>query len=304
MPEPLSHISFAAFVITYERAGILLETIKKLQDQTLSPSYILVVDNSESRETETSIKGLDKQNIGYYRVGYNSGPAGAAKIGLEILTAQGYQWIYWGDDDNPPIQKNIFETLFKQLKKNDNEKEVGIFGGKGGQLDPWTGRIKTFSNSALLRSETIDVDMVPGGGTLLVNAEVVKKNILPDTKLFFGFEELDFCLRTQKAGFRVMVDTNSWLSENYILGFRDKEFKWKDSSFGKEDFLWRSYYSTRNLLYIFFKNGYFSAFSYLLLKSIVKSLAGFGYGFNYGRRNFTGQWQAIVHFLSGTYGRV
>ncbi len=290
--------------MTYERPGILLQTIKKLQNQTLSPSYILVVDNSESRETETTLNDIKQENVGYYRVGYNSGPAGAAKIGLEKLSALGYSWIYWGDDDNPPVLKSAFETLFSQLKKFDNKEEIGVYGGKGGKLNAWTGRIKTFSNSVLLRSETIEVDMVPGGGTLLVNTEVVKRNILPETKLFFGFEELDFCLRVQKAGFRVMVDTKSWLQENYTLGFREKEFKWKDSNFGKEDLLWRSYYSTRNLLYIYFKNEYFSAFCFFFLKSIIKSIAGFRYGFNYGRGNFSRQWQAIFHFLSGTYGRV
>lgn len=270
----------------------------------MSPSYILVVDNSESRETETTLNGLKQENVGYYRVGYNSGPAGAAKIGLEKLTALGFTWVYWGDDDNPPFGKKTFETLFSQLKKFDNKEEIGVFGGKGGKLNFWTGRIRTFSNSALLRSETFDVDMVPGGGTLLVNTEVVKKSILPEHKLFFGFEELDFCLRVQKAGFRVVVDAKSWLQENYTLGFRDKEFRWKDSNFGKEDFLWRSYYSTRNLLYIYYRNGYYSAFFFLLFKSVFKSIAGFRYGFNYGRRNFSRQWQAIFHFLSGTYGRI
>lgn len=288
--------------MTYERPKILLDTIKKLQDQTLPPSYILVVDNSESRETETAIKGL-KENVGYFRVGYNSGPAGAAKIGLEKLTAQGFNWIYWGDDDNPPVQNSTFEGLFSRLFELKDRGRIGVLGGKGGKLNPWSGRIKTFSNSELLRHETLAVDMVPGGGTLLVNAEVVKKQVLPLEKLFFGFEELDFCLRVQKLGFRVVVNTESWLKENYSLGFTERGYKWRDSFFGKEDFLWRSYYSTRNLLYIFYKHGYYSAFLFLFLKSVLKSFAGFRYGSKYGRRNFSIQWRACRDFLTGTYGQ-
>lgn len=295
---------FAAFLMTYERPKIILKTLDILLHQTFPPSYILVVDNSETFHTEEAVKKLQNPAVGYYRVGYNSGPAGAAKIGLEELTKKGFKWIYWGDDDNPPMQKTVFEDIFKELERNNSSTRVGVIGGKGGNLNTWTGRIQTFSNSQLRQNKILEVDVVSGGGTLLVNAEVVNNQIIPSEKLFFGFEELDFCLKVKNKGFEVVVLSKIWLQENYQRGFLKDNYKWKDSFFGKPDLLWRNYYSTRNLLYIFYTHKFLIAFLYLLVKTAVKSMAGYFFGKEYGRQNFELQWRAVLHFLKGSFGEV
>lgn len=79
---------------------------------SLSLRKILVVDNSESDVTKEAIEKLGYENLEYYRVGYNSGPAGGSKIGLEKLSAEGYDWIYWGDDNNPPRDETVFRRFF------------------------------------------------------------------------------------------------------------------------------------------------------------------------------------------------
>lgn len=295
---------FAAFIMTYERPEILLRTIQILQEQTFPPSFIYVIDNSESRTTENAVKEIITEDIGYFRVGYNSGPAGAARIGLKELAKRGYKWIYWGDDDNPPFEKWVFEEQFRFLKSlEDVEEEIGIMGGKGGRLNKLTGRIHSFSNGEIEKHPVLEVDSVPGGGSLIVNASVVNEQVLPQENLFFGFEELDFCLKVKKKGYKIVVNTNLWLEENLKLGYTGKNFKWKASNFGKEENLWRDYYSTRNLLHIYYKNKFYPAFSFMFLKLILKSFAGWKFGIRYGIKNFQVQWRAIFHFLTGTYGR-
>src|SRR5690606_13614927 len=110
--------TFAAFIMTYERPEILLKTIGKLEQQILPPSYILIIDNSDSNETEIALQPIiGQEKIGYFKVGYNSGPAGAAKIGLKKLMRLGYQWIFWGDDDNPPRDNQVFLNMFLKIEE-------------------------------------------------------------------------------------------------------------------------------------------------------------------------------------------
>ncbi|WP_026838111.1 glycosyltransferase [Gillisia sp. JM1] len=101
----------------YECSEIILNTINKLQSQTFPPEVILIVDNSNSNLTKEVIQGQGFQDVIYHQVGYNSGPAGAAYYGLKELTRLGYDWIYWGDDDNPPRDRHEFEDLFTGIEK-------------------------------------------------------------------------------------------------------------------------------------------------------------------------------------------
>lgn len=296
---------FGAFIMTYERTEILKESIENLKSQSFPPEVILIVDNSESHTTENFINGLNDSIIQYYRVGYNSGPAGAAKIGLAKLAEQRYQWIYWGDDDNPPVNQTFFEHLFKKIERNsaNSKYPIGIIGGRGGNLNRFTGRIRTLSNRQLQKGPLIEVDCVAGGHTMLVNALVVQNNVLPEEKLFFGFEELDFCLRVQENGFKVVTDTEEWLKSHFRLGNLSPSYRWRGSSFGNPEALWRSYYSSRNLLFLF-KDHFFPIPLFILFfKTIFKSFAGYRYGMSYGKKNFLIQWQAISDFLKGNFGK-
>ena len=300
----MKDIKFGAFVITYQRPELLRKTVQKLFNQSLPPDYILIVDNSTSDETAAEIDKFKSENIGYHKVGYNSGPAGAAMVGLQTLFARGYEWIYWGDDDDPPAHDRVFENLFKKLPVLEKEKiNVGILGGKGGMLDTTTGRVRSLSNRELSKADVVEVDSVPGGHTLLVNSKVVAAGILPSPKLFFGFEELDFCVKVKNNGYGIFVDAEDWLKTRHEAGKTDENYQWKAPGFVNAENLWRDYYSSRNLLYIFYIYNYYSAFLFTLVKLVVKLVVGFGYGPEYGRKNFTVQWKACCDFFLGRFGK-
>ena len=100
--------NYAAFIMTYRRPEILQDTINKLLNQTSPPQKILIIDNDPLKSAYTIAENNIHKNVDYLAVGYNSGPAGAAKRGLEVLSAKGFSWVAWIDDDNPPIFENIF----------------------------------------------------------------------------------------------------------------------------------------------------------------------------------------------------
>ena len=300
----IQNSDFAAFIMSYERPEVLMKTLKRIEEQTYPPSFILIIDNSESDRVQTKIKSLKREEIKYYRVGYNSGPAGAANIGLDKLFKMGYRWIYWGDDDNPPRDQYEFEQLFKKLEsllKMDTK--IGAISGKGGNLSLKTGRIRSLSNKELEMAPVVEVDSVPGGHTLIVNANLVKEGVLPDKKLFFGFEELDFSLLARSKGFKLFVDSENWLQIRKRAKHYDPKFRPRASGFGNLSLLQREYYSTRNLLFIFFKNRYYQAFAFTLIKTLIKTGYGFRYGLIYGLANFRLQWKALYHFFLSRSGK-
>ena len=119
----------------------------------MPPEKLLIVDNSFSNITQDLVKKINLPNLYYHKVGYNSGPAGAAAIGLKILSDEGYDWIYWGDDDDPPYFKNTFEILIEMAIQSN---QVGCVGSVGQFLNFKTGFIKRVPDSYLQNYKTIE----------------------------------------------------------------------------------------------------------------------------------------------------
>lgn len=290
---------FAAFIITYERAQLIEDTISKLLFQTFPPEKVLVVDNSDTDATKHVIDGLNNPSIVYKRVGYNAGPAGAAKIGLDQLAAEGYQWIFWGDDNDPPKSKNCFEQLFSEISHLDNP---GILGAVGHRLNRSTMVIQRTPDERIQKNKWLDVDVISGGMCMIVNADVMRKGVLPDPELFYGFEELDFCLRVKESGYRLWV--NCALFQLYRNNSKRSIDRAGKRGLKKADHaLWREYYSTRNMLLITKKQQRSIPGMLLVMKSISKIFYGFRFGIKYGSHNAKYIFLGLKDFITGRKGR-
>jgi len=292
-------MKFAAFIMTYERSDILEGTIQKLLQQTVPPIEILIVDNSATDSTESLIKALDISNVSYYKVGYNSGPAGAAYYGLKILAEKGYDWIYWGDDDDPPLFNTTFDTL---LQIAQTAPKCGTVGTVGHFFDFRKGIIKRVEDEVLLNSTgLLAIDHIGGNQSRIVNGKLIREfQLYPDKDLFFGFEDLDIDLKIKKAGYHLYVDKELYLKHRKHSGRINFTSNQREKPLLKS--YWREYYSTRSLLYIFtFQKLYFALF-YLTLKKILKLLYSFKYGSSFGIYNLRITLLAYYHFAIGKKG--
>jgi len=147
-----------------------------------------------------------------------------------------------------------------------------------------------------------DADVVAGNQMMIVNAKIPKAGIFPTEKLFFGFEELDFCLKVKYAGFRVVFNGGKIREARELAGITNPNYRWKGSSFGKEEILWRQYYSIRNMLYILKKRKLYIGYFYFLTKSLVKIPAAFLRGYGYGKKTLRINSTAIYHHITDRYG--
>jgi GT2 family glycosyltransferase len=289
-------VRFGGFIITYQRPEILQKTIEEIFNQTFPPEILWIIDNSEDLATDHVIAGLMDSRLKYFRMGYNAGPAGAAATGLELCGKEGLDWIYWGDDNDPPFRTDCFERL---LAIRDVNPFCGVLGTVGQFFDRKKGIIKRVQTRLLEKKDWIEVDYVAGGMTMLVSGEVARSGIAPDPELFFGFEELDFCLKVSRKGYAIVVDCKLFLEARKLhnrLDFERPVYKIKSN-------LNREYYSLRNLLMISDSLTLSGMRNQLIKKWIAKAIYGFRYGLGYGMRNFKLIFLAFYHYLKGIKGR-
>jgi len=294
-----SNKHFAAFIMTYQRNITLSNTINILLKQSHPPQKILIIDNDPEQSAKYVSQKLSHLPIEYFSVGYNSGPAGAAKKGLEILSKENYDWIAWIDDDDPPIFDNTFEILLKLA--NDNE-ECGCVGSVGQRFNRKNGLIERVSDYELEGLGYLQVDTIAGNMCKIVNSKIIKNTfILPDESLFFGFEELDFDLRIQNSGYLLLVDKE--LYKKHRVNANRIGIKVKRGTKKPIVDLWRQYYSSRNSLFILKKNNLNRAIVLNILRTIFNMANGFRFGLNYGKKNLEFNSLALYHFCIGKKGK-
>lgn len=293
----LSDLRLAAFIMTYERPEIIVTSIRSIRNQSIRPQKILIVDNSVTLRTEKVIEQLNFPDVFYHRMGHNTGPAGAAKYGLMELAKEEFDWIYWGDDDDPPNGEDTFERLLSMVL---DLPKAGAIGSIGGYLHPIKGVTRNLANHEL--QSINEVDYVPGNKDFIINGEVVRKAILPSAELFFGFEELDYCLKIKKAGYKIYIDGATILKGRLTAGNTDPNYRWRSKHWGIEAPGLRQYYSARNMLFVLLKNQLLFALTYVFIKTFFKAFWGYRYGVAYGKKSFTMYSFALYDFLTNRKG--
>ncbi len=239
-------LRLAAFVVTYRRPEILVETLKNLLGQTRSPETVLVVDNGSCEETRVLVREMAARGVRYLDSGGNLGPAGGAAKGLERLASEDWDIIYWGDDDDPPRTPDTLARLARLFERGGRRAPAAA-GAVGAPFDWTTGRIGRFSDESL--KGELDVDVVAGGSQMMVHSDTVRRIGLPRAEFFFGLEDLDYCLRMRRQGLRILVDGDLMRTYRELAGRLNLTIKRSATPRGPASAQWRQYYSTRNLIY-------------------------------------------------------
>lgn len=289
---------FVAFIVTFERTEFLNITLDEVSTQSINPMKVVLIDNSLTSAIIDFVKTQSLKTIELLHVGKNLGPAGAALLGLKKLTAEGYDWIYWGDDDDPPKDSQTFERLLEIASLNPN---AGIIGKVGGKFIPSRARTRVFANAEL--SNVTEADYVTGGKQMIVSAQVVKAGVLPNPKLFFGFEELEYCLRVKDAGFKVLVDGKGIIEARNQAGNFHKNYRWRSKSLGDNTRINRHYYSVRNMLFILWTRGHYFGYFFFLTKNLIKIPLSLKYGISYFSKFSKLTLVAISHQWQGRFGQ-
>lgn len=201
------------------------ECIESLQKSQLQPRGIAVVDNGSQ---DGSIERL-QQNFGEYscikfiRNESNYGFARGMNVGIRYALDQNAEYIFLLNNDSI-VDKNCIGHLLAEVNKDPF---VGIAGPRIFYYkDPqriWQGggyfsRIKAGvinpekNNLAVKYSEDTKYVTFLTGCAVLIKCEVFEKIGFFDEDYFFYNEDLDFCIKAIRAGFRLhyVPEANVW----------------------------------------------------------------------------------------------
>lgn len=238
-------MKLGAFVLTYRRPRELRESLHRILGQTRPPDRLLVVDNAGDGETREVAASFGEPVI-YEATGANLGSAGGTEYGTRRLLEQGYDWIYSGDDDNPPRTDDTVERLLALLE--GAAPDVGGAGTVGARWDWQAGRLRRLPDEAL--RGPVEVDFIGGDHKLILTRRAAAEGGPPDGRLFFGYPDLEHCLRLRRAGFRLLVDGELMLQYRERVG----RVGWSPGRSPVPrrplNSLWRNYYTTRNYVHM------------------------------------------------------
>lgn len=117
-------MKFSLVICTYMRAKSLLLLLQSVQEQTLYPDEILIIDGSTNTDTEIILKENPFQNLHYFAVPpEHRGLTKQRNFGLERVDNQ-MEVVCFLDDDTV-LEKDYFEEIIQTFEENQDISGVG-----------------------------------------------------------------------------------------------------------------------------------------------------------------------------------
>lgn len=242
-------------MVTYNRLEVLKTALAHIQEQTIKPAAIIVVDNYSSDGTREYLASVQDETVKCIFLNSNEGPAGGICAGMEYgLTLQAFDY-FWVLDDDTFYDRNALSELLDTIEGSAFTM-LGLQGanfkmGKKVMVDP------------RIRLQSADYVMIDGA---IIKAEAVR-NIGPvSAKFFMMCEDEEYCMRLKKHGYTIGILKN---------GADHRLFMGGGGRFTKST-LWRGYYSARNHMFIL--KQYFSfidLLSYMNMQIKLLAVAAF-----------------------------
>lgn len=260
-------------VVTYNRKALLLDCLGALENQTLKPNKVIIVDNASTDGTLDLLREtgfLDKPLFELLALTDNTGGAGGFSAGLDYAIKQGADWVWMMDDDARP-HLNALEELMKVAKEPQH-----VYGSLAVNQDNTAWQMALLDGSKITTRLKADipskaqVQMLPFLG-FMVHRDLVAQIGLPDAGFFIAADDVEYCVRAQNHGANIYVAGNSQIEHpsSYpyyvsILGHRFTCIAIPP---------WKRYYDVRNRILIAKKHFGFKLYTQTLPSILVRFIA-------------------------------
>ncbi len=223
-----------------------IDCLKSLQKINYKNYEVIVVDNG----SDDGFVSIAKKQFPYVKLiesKKNLGFAQGNNVGAELALKNGSDYVLLLNNDTV-VDRNFLKEL---VNTAESDKTTGITGPKmyyfdspkkiwfaGGKLDIKRGLFDHIGYKELDSdrfSKQKEVDYMTGC-TMLIKKEVIKNLGLFDPVYFAYVEDIDFCLRTRKAGYNIMFvpEAKIWHKVSSYSGGESSPFK--------------TYFKNRNIL--------------------------------------------------------
>jgi GT2 family glycosyltransferase len=287
-----------AIVVTFNRKRLLHNCLHALTMQTCKPDQILVVDNASTDgtlEMLTRQGWLEHEGVELLVLEQNFGGAGGFAKGLELAIDRGAEWVWMMDDDAEPHPDALAELL---IVADDPGNIYGSLAVNGNET-AWITTLFGDEHRTVDRPEMIPararVQSLPFLG-FLIHRKLVMRIGLPDAGYFIAADDVEYCLRAERAGAHIIIAGNSRIehpkSERYVVRLPGRSLTCLRLP------PWKRYYDTRNRLLIARK--YYGP--RLFTQTIPGSFVRFFAALRYEPNRLSQTWAFMTGMIDGLLG--
>ena len=191
------------------------ECLESLRKTTYPNFEVMVVDNGSVGDDVSLLKQRFGDSIRLVVNDKNSGFAGGCNIGIKDALARGADYVVLLNNDTV-VAPDFLEGLVKVAQ---SDKRVGVAGGKvfcyelpeliwfaGGIINYRTGRTPIRGSGEADKGQfdkVVGVDWI-SGCFMFISRDVLQAVGMLDERFFFGWEDVDLCVRAARKGFKVL----------------------------------------------------------------------------------------------------
>lgn len=250
MVKKLPSQNVALVVVSYNRKNMLAGCLAASVNQTRKPSSILVVDNCSTDGTREMImeeEWFKRCGVELLALTENRGGAGGFSAGLKHVINKGADWIWMMDDDAEPHPSALEELMAVATNSGNIYGSLAVSGEETSWLttllEPPLGEI----SDALAVPDAATVQSLPFLG-FLIHRSLVERIGFPDAGFFIAADDVEYCIRAQKAGAKIVISGRSRIEHPKSRPYKVKVLGRTLTCLALPP--WKRYYDTRNRLLI------------------------------------------------------
>ncbi|MBC7882053.1 MAG: glycosyltransferase family 2 protein [Anaerolineae bacterium] len=220
----------SVLVLNWNSHRFTADCIESLRKLSYGNFCIIVIDNGSTDGSEIILRKAFS-DLMFIQTGENLGYADGNNRGIAYSLAQGADYV-WILNNDTRVDPNSLTALVDALEGNP---DAGLAGSKiysleepeilayaGGTIDPWRGKILHRGRGEVDRGHydrCEPTDFVTGC-SLLIRTSIIRQCETLDPRFFLYYEDLDWNLRIQQAGFQCLYvpESRIWHQEGGSLG--------------------------------------------------------------------------------------
>jgi GT2 family glycosyltransferase len=262
----MSMTELCVLVVTFNRRSLLERCLTALARQSYAPVRVLVVDNASTDGTREWLASWLPTNLRQAKLlslNANLGGAGGFFEGLRCAIETGADWVWMMDDDAEPHQDALSELVKVANDPTNVYGSLAVNGGDTSWLTTLVGPPQRVCETADDVPACAAVQSLPFLG-FMIHRDLVAKIGLPDAGYFIAADDIEYCVRAQKAGAQIIMAGKSHIEHPKSRPYAVRLPGYTLTALELPP--WKRYYDTRNRLLI--------ARKYYGLKLITQTLPG------------------------------
>jgi len=197
-----------AIVVNYRNFEDAAECIESLLNQSY-PCKVLLVDNGSENEVVEKLKNAFPE-IEVLRLEENLGYAGGCNAGIRRVMDRA-DYIFLVNND-VVVERDALEKMIREMERDERIAacqpvvkyyEEDVIWSAGTQL--FLGYPRLYLKNKSCEVETLEPPFGLVGCAMLIRTHALRDVGLFDESLFLMHEETDWCIRTKKKGYRLLV---------------------------------------------------------------------------------------------------